>query len=158
MTVRSTKQIASYRRGYQATNRRSMRSCPGNLNDVLLNLAHQETQNNQLGELAQPPATYWPSSAMFRWPAIFEGVARSNRDLHKSTKISLSYSWEGIMQALPWVTHGKDLCKTRHELLMERNYAKRVLHKSFIIYSLYTIFMGRIYAKVEKSRYLIIAF
>jgi len=25
----------------------------------------------------------------------------SNRDLHKITKMSLSYSWKGIMQALP---------------------------------------------------------
>ena len=29
------------------------------------------------------------------------GLSGSNRHLHKSTKISLSYSWEGIMQALP---------------------------------------------------------
>ena len=32
--------------------------------------------------------------------------------LHKSTKISLGYSWEGFMQNMPPVTHGKDLCKT----------------------------------------------
>ena len=84
-------------------------------------------------------------------------IQRSNRHLHKSTKISLRYSWEGIMQALPWVTHGKDLCKTCHQLLLGRNYAESVLHKSFIIYNLYTIFMGRIYAKVEKSKCLLIA-
>ena len=46
-----------------------------NLNDVLLNLVYQKTQNNQPGELAQPSATYWPTSAMFRWPERFEGVA-----------------------------------------------------------------------------------
>ena len=54
---------------------RSMWSGTGNLNDVLLNLAHQETQNNQIGELAQPSATYWPLSARFRWTEKFEGVA-----------------------------------------------------------------------------------
>ena len=54
--------------------------------------------------------------------------------------LTLSYSWEGFMQNMPPVT-------------LERNYAKCVLHKSFIIYNLCTILMGRIYAKVEKSRY-----
>jgi len=44
-----------------------------------------------------------------------------------------SYSWEGIMQAFPRVTHGKDLCKTRHQSLMGRNYA------TLIIYDWYTI-------------------
>ena len=38
----------------------SMRSGTGNLNDVLLNLAHQETEQS---DRAQPSATYWPSSA-----------------------------------------------------------------------------------------------
>ena len=37
-----------------------------------------------------------------------------------STKISFNYSW-------------KELCKTHQQLLMRRNYAKRILHKSFII-------------------------
>ena len=41
----------------------------------------------------------------------------------------VSYSWEGIMQALPTVTHGKDLCKTHHQSLMVRNYASPNLHK-----------------------------
>ena len=36
---------------------------------------------------------------------------------------------------VPWVTHGKDLCKTCHQLLLGRNYATRVLHESFIIYN-----------------------
>ena len=30
------------------------------------------------------------------------------------------------MQAFPRVTHGEDLCKTRHELLMGRFYAKPI--------------------------------
>ena len=30
------------------------------------------------------------------------------------------------MQAFPRVTHGEDLCKTRHELLMGRFYAKSI--------------------------------
>ena len=54
------------------------------------------------------------------------------------------------MQALPWVTHRKDLCKIRHQLPMGRNYATCVLHK-------YTIFTGRIHAKVKKSRYLLMS-
>ena len=38
------------------------------------------------------------------------------------------------------LTSWKDLCKTRHhQLLIGRNYAKCALHKSFIIYNLYTI-------------------
>jgi len=32
------------------------------------------------------------------------------------------------MQALPRVTHGKDLCKARHQSLMGRNYASPNLH------------------------------
>ena len=59
--------------------------------------------------------------------------------LHKKTKISQSYSWEGIMQALPRVTLGKDLCKTRHQSLMGRNYASPNLHKTLILYDWYTI-------------------
>jgi len=35
------------------------------------------------------------------------------------------------MQALPRVTH--DLCKTRHQSLMERNYASPNLHETLII-------------------------
>ena len=35
----------------------------------------------------------------------------SDRDLHKIEEISLSYSWDGIMQGFPWVTLGKELCK-----------------------------------------------
>ena len=67
-------------------------------------------------------------------------------------------------------THGKEECKSYLELLMGRIYAKHatsyswggtyatcVLHKSFIL-NLYTIFMGRIHAKVKKSRYLLIFF
>ena len=42
-------------------------------------------------------------------------------------------------QALPRVTHGKDLCKTRHQSLMGRNYASPNLHKTLIIYDWYTI-------------------
>ena len=38
---------------------------------------------------------------------------------------------------------------TRHQLPIGRNYVKFVW-QSFIIFSLYTIFMGRIYAKVES--------
>ena len=45
---------------------------------------------------------------------------------------------EGFMQNTPPVTHGED---AKH---------------AFIIYNLCTIFMGRIYAKVEESIYLII--
>ena len=55
----------------------------------------------------------------------------------------MSYSWEGFMQNMPPVTHEEELCKT-------------CLHKSFIIYNLYTISMGRIYAKVEKSVFFLI--
>jgi len=43
------------------------------------------------------------------------------------------------MQALPRVTHGKDLYKTCHQSLMERNYASPNLHKTLIIYDWYTI-------------------
>ena len=39
------------------TRPRSMRSGTANLNDVLLNLVHQETQSNRLEEQAQPSAT-----------------------------------------------------------------------------------------------------
>ena len=40
------------------TRLRSLRSDIANLNDALLNLVHQETQSNRLGEQAQPSATY----------------------------------------------------------------------------------------------------
>ena len=40
------------------TRPRSLRSDIANLNDALLNLVHQETQINRLGEQAQPSATY----------------------------------------------------------------------------------------------------
>ena len=43
------------------------------------------------------------------------------------------------MQALPRVTHGKDLCKIRHQSLMGRNYASPNLHKTLIIYDWYII-------------------
>ena len=43
------------------------------------------------------------------------------------------------MQALPRVTHGKDLCKTRHQSLMGRNYASPNLHKTLIICDWLTI-------------------
>ena len=33
--------------------------------------------------------------------SVLKSLLGSNRHLHKSTKISLSYSWEGFMQALP---------------------------------------------------------
>ena len=63
--------------------------------------------------------------------------------LHKSAKICLSYSWNYGSLTLSY------LCKTRHQLPIGRNYVKFVW-QSFIIFSLYTIFMGRIYAKVES--------
>ena len=47
----------------------------------------------------------------------------SYRHLHKIDKNTMGYSWGGIMQAFPWVTHGNDLCKTYHGLLTERIYA-----------------------------------
>ena len=55
---------------------------------------------------------------------------QSNRHFHKRT------SQKGIMQALPWITHGKNLCKIRHQfILMGRNYANHVLHNSFTLSS-----------------------
>ena len=39
-------------------------------------------------------------------------------------KVPKFLSWEEIMSVLPWVTHGKDLCQTRHQLLLGRNYVK----------------------------------
>ena len=40
------------------TRPQSLRSDIANLNDALLNLVHQETQINRLGEQTQPSATY----------------------------------------------------------------------------------------------------
>ena len=48
--------------------------------------------------------------------------ARSNRLLHKRTKISCSYSWEGLT------------CKTRHQSLMGRNYVCPNWHKTLMLY------------------------
>ena len=56
----------------------------------------------------------------------------------------LSYSWEGYMQNMPPVTHGEELCKEK-------------CRKSFKIYSLYTFFMGRMYASQKQYLYLIIS-
>ena len=38
----------------------------------------------------------------------------------------VTHTWGGFMQAFPRVIHGEDLCKTRHELLMGRFYAKPI--------------------------------
>jgi len=46
------------------------------------------------------------------------------------------------MQALPRITHGKDLCETHHQSLIGRNYASPNLHKTLIIYDWYTISRG----------------
>ena len=68
------------------------------------------------------------------------GFTWSNRCFHQNfiellmgsnyASLTLSYSWEGII--------------------------KHVLYKSFIVYNLYTISMGRIYVEVKKSIYPII--
>ena len=46
------------------TNRKQ--TMQASLNDVLLNLIYQETQDNQLGEQIQPSVTYRQSSARLR--------------------------------------------------------------------------------------------
>ena len=52
--------------------------------------------------------------------------------------LTLSYSWEGFMQNVPPVTLGEELCNIC------------VLHKSFIIYNLYTIFMEGFMQKSKR--------
>ena len=63
----------------------------------------------------------------------------------------------------------KELCKPYLELLMGRTYAKhttsylwggimqKICHKSFKVYSLYTFFMGRMYANQKQYLYLSIS-
>jgi len=109
-----------------------------------------------LSKLVRASHYYYAISYLlsFKRPQVFSNFLHRRGSwwlLCKKSKISQSYSWEGIMQALPTVTHGKDLCKTHHQWwgIMQ----VLICIKSWLVDYL----KGRIYTKRKKSRYLAIS-
>ena len=73
--------------------------------------------------------------------------------------VTFAYKYQNFLELLKLCKHCLDLLMgriyTKHATSYSwgRNYTKRVLHRFFTIYNPYTIFMGRIYAKVKRSIY-----